>query len=78
MIRRASSRHPSHFTSLIHASAMYCRPQSQRIAGPSFISIESANTHPSSDSLELRPVLHGSMDREVRDVRDEPLGREQQ
>ena len=25
---------PSHFTSLIHASAMYCGPQSQRIASP--------------------------------------------
>src|SRR5215470_1047661 len=26
--------HPSHFTSLIQASAMYCGPQSQRIANP--------------------------------------------
>jgi hypothetical protein len=25
---------PSHFTSLIQASAMYCGPQSQRIASP--------------------------------------------
>ena len=25
---------PNHFTSLIHASAMYCGPQSQRIRRP--------------------------------------------
>jgi len=33
---------PSHFTSLIQASAMYCGPQSQRIFNPRAISLPKA------------------------------------
>src|SRR4029434_578477 len=51
---------PSHFTSLIHASAMYCGPQSQRIRSPratSFAKRPKAWRTPLAQRLERGPAI---------------------
>jgi hypothetical protein len=52
--------HPSHFTSLIQASAMYCGPQSHRIAKPSATSLPNrpkAWRDALANGLEGRPAF---------------------
>src|SRR5947209_18576602 len=56
---------PSHFTSLIHASAMYCGPQSQRIRSPRATSFaKRPNTwrtpwRSGSSAAQRSPILRG-------------------